>query len=507
MPEMLVFLYSISCFSAETDNARAKAIAYIRAMPEFTDTDYAAMVDALRRRVSASAADAPVDSLSQKLSQSSIETVSSGGSIWSPAAGRSYTPKAVDAEELRAKARLVKGCVELNISSRGMVAVAAMYGVSTVDDRQLRRLVGVTERLHTLHLHSILREDVPFGLGLDGSKLAMTKFEVVTLLRPGRPDFAMAMLPLSTESIPVVMSAFEELFTSLPDDLQRKFAANCKYLINDNARVAIGIAREVDRRLNEVVQMPREFMRCSMHTCLHMEQSLETTLSVDAAKVYRIAKDRLTTSRTHGYTGSLGLEYQLFCEAEKRLRPRDMPTAPLDLTTNVRFGKLTKNLAIVAVNAETVIAFLKNVNKVSEAETIAKAKDDIVLEFVACHLLWRHLGLRFWKESAKETTMDSYRRLIADFLSCAESIKVSASPAIFITSVGNTFRDETDASSAVPGFSALVTSLADSEQSSIELNRLILSKLEVFVQTFEHFEQLPTTDVQVVFVFLYISLR
>lgn len=116
----------------------------------------------------------------------------------------------------------------------------------------------------------------------------------------------MEVLPLSTESIPVVMSAFEELFTSLPDDLQRKFAANCKYLMNDNARVAIGIAREVDRRLNEVVKMPREFMRCSMHTCLHMEQSLDTTLSIDAAIVYRIAKDRLTTSRTHGYTGSFG---------------------------------------------------------------------------------------------------------------------------------------------------------------------------------------------------------
>jgi hypothetical protein len=39
-----------------------------------------------------------------------------------------------------------------------MVAVAAMFGCFTVDDRQLRRLVGVTERLHTLHLHSILRE-------------------------------------------------------------------------------------------------------------------------------------------------------------------------------------------------------------------------------------------------------------------------------------------------------------------------------------------------------------
>ena len=59
----------------------------------------------------------------------------------------------------------------------------------------------------------------------------------------------------------------------------------------------------------------------------------------------------------------------------------------------------------------------------------------------------------------------------------------------------------------MPGFSALVTSLADSEQSSIELNRLILSKLEVFVNTFEHFEQLPTIDVQVNFSFLYISLR
>lgn len=171
-----------------------------------------------------------------------------------------------------------------------------------------------------------------------------------------------------------------------------------------------------------------------------------------------------------------------------------MPTAPLDLTTNVRFGKLTTNLAIVAVNAETVIAFLKKVNKVSEAETIAKAKDDIVLEFVACHLLWRHLGLRFWNKSAKETTMDSYRRLITDFHSCAESIKVSASPAIFITSVRNTFRDETDASSAVPGFSALVTSLADSEQSSIELNRHILSKLEVFVQTFEHFKGITSDE-------------
>ncbi|CAG5111898.1 Oidioi.mRNA.OKI2018_I69.chr2.g6169.t1.cds [Oikopleura dioica] len=478
-----------------------EAINFIRSFDAFGKEDYEKLVEALRHRrqntteavtTSMSQLSTSETPASQAPSSQAAPSQASTSSEYLPAVGGRNYERVED--DVIAKARLVRGCVELNVSSRSMIAIAEMYGFPSVTDRTARIWIGATERLHSEHLLEVIRLDKPFGLGFDGSKLAMQKYEVVTVLVPGEQNFCMAMLPVATENVDIVMNAFTKLFDSLPADLQTTFAKNCKFLINDNAAVAKSIAKKVDAFLSTKYSLKREHLTCSMHSAMHLERTLEASLVDEASRCYVLMKGLLTTSRTHGYQGSLGNKFQLFLEGVKIKRGLDIPITPFQLEQNIRFGVFYRNAAVGCVTYDLIVEFLALEGKEKEAEIVKNAKPVYIPELVSVHLLWNHLCLFFWTETAKEATLDEYKKLIKTFQETVELVRDAACPALFLTSEGNPMTRNGD--NGIPGFSQLLNSILDDESGAADLNERIRRKLDPLLATFSRFEQLPKEDIE-----------
>ena len=438
-----------------------------------------------------------VDRLSQTMNDVHVSQASSG-SVYAPPPGRDYVQKKAD--NLSDKVNSVRAIVELNVSSTAMAPILASFTGNIYDDRTLRRWTLATIELAQKHLEEVVSLDIPFGFAIDGSKIGPRKFETMVLLLPERKDFVFGMIEVENEKIETVRRMFLEQFNKLSQPLREIFARNCSYFMSDQAKVALGICDAVNTILQEVHQKTREKINCKLHSLMHMEKSLERSLPSVPSKINDVLRKILSSSRTHGLHASRGDEFSLFMKAIAKKANTILPTEALEPTLGVRFGGLNGNLAKIVVNFEWIIHFLRR-NEIGEAATanlMEQNKKLIILEFSSIVMVWRHVCVKLWSSVSHECSFDDYRRTIAEFKTAVEAIKKAADPATFMASSElNSFAGEE--AGLVVGFSEVVASLAAQDEDRQALNSLIVEKLDKVVKTFDHFERLPSEEIEVIF--------
>ena len=419
-------------------------------------------------------------------------TLSSGSSYRPAVGGRSYLRKEVDLEK---KAKALKSMVELNVSSIQLAPMLKIFADMVVTDRQIRRWGLATIDLAQKHFEDIIELDVKFGLAADGSKIGPVKYETILMLMPGQRNHVLAMVPVERETILIVKKTFQTIFDGLSARHQELFSRNCSYFVNDSAANAKGIAEAIDNVLDAVHRMDRPKLNCRLHSLLHQEEALEKEMTPAASKANESLRKILSHSRTHGLHESLGRKYSMHCEAEKRRSGAVMPTDAFDQQLGCRFGALNRNVGRTAVNFDVIVTFLKKNGQERLADHLMINKRELVLNFTAVALVWRHICVMLWSSVAKEQTCAEYRRTMETFKTATRLIKSASSPVEFMRRPSlNTMAESEE---FIEGFDNLVNELMKSDKDRKELEEIVHRMIDATTKSYFHFELFPEEDLEV----------
>jgi hypothetical protein len=287
---------------------------------------------------------------------------------------------------------------------------------------------------------------------------------------------------MKRETIAIVRETFETIYNGLSRRHQELFARNAMYFMNDSASNAKGIAEAIDGILDNVHEMERPKLNCRLHSLLHQEEALEKQMSPVASKTNESLRKILSHSRTHGLHESMGKKYSEFCEAEKRRSGAMMPTDPFNQSLGCRFGALNRNVGRTAVNFMVDQQMVEN-------------KRELVFNFTAVALVWRHICVMLWNSVASEQTCAEYRQLMAEFTTAAAMIKSASSPVEIMRRPNLNKLAESE--EFIEGFDDLVNEVLRSDEDRKELEEIVCRMIDAVTKSYFHFELFPEEDLEV----------
>jgi hypothetical protein len=287
---------------------------------------------------------------------------------------------------------------------------------------------------------------------------------------------------MKRETIAIVRETFETIYNGLSRRHQELFARNAMYFMNDSASNAKGIAEAIDGILDNVHEMERPKLNCRLHSLLHQEEALEKQMSPVASKTNESLRKILSHSRTHGLHESMGKKYSEFCEAEKRRSGAMMPTDPFNQSLGCRFGALNRNVGRTAVNFMVDQQMVEN-------------KRELVFNFTAVALVWRHICVMLWNSVASEQTCAEYRQLMAEFTTAAAMIKSASSPVEIMRRPNLNKLAESE--EFIEEFDDLVNEVLRSDEDRKELEEIVCRMIDAVTKSYFHFELFPEEDLEV----------